>query len=139
MMQPRKIAVSAAQTVRPCFKVAVTPPSVLPLVRAPRKSCPERPRVETQARSPESLGRHIPEAVHSNRTSLMAGLCQLLLCEPGLRNKAILGLCIKHNASCRLQRGSLLVLQPEIKTFSRVSCLCNDPLISASDWLLSCV
>lgn len=41
MMQPRRIAVSAAETQWPCFKVAMTLPSVFPLMRAPRKPCPE--------------------------------------------------------------------------------------------------
>ena len=41
VMQPRRVAVSAAETRWPCFKVAVTLPSVFPLTRAPRKPSPE--------------------------------------------------------------------------------------------------
>lgn len=45
MQSRRRIAVSAAQAEWPCFKVAVTPPSVFPVRRAPRKSCPRARRI----------------------------------------------------------------------------------------------
>lgn len=45
MQSRRRIAVSAAQAEWPCFKVAVTPPSVFPVRRAPRKACPRARRI----------------------------------------------------------------------------------------------